>query len=324
MRILKKAIIGILPVALISAARGEEGMWPLNNFPADQIEKAYGFKPTQEWLDHVRLSSVRLARGCSAGFVSARGLVQTNHHCARQCIDHLSSKERDLQALGFYAKEEKDEVKCPNVEANQLIAITDVTARVQAALAGKEGAAFAEAEKAIEATIARECSGGDETVRCDVVELYHGGIYNLYKYRRYQDVRLVFAPEKAIAFFGGNPDNFEFPRYDFDVSYMRVYQSGKPLDTTANYFRYATKDIQPGDLTFTAGNPGSTRRLATVAQLEFSRDTMPADLFSASEFRGQLTEFSTKGAEEARIAANSLFGTENGLKARKGQAGGAD
>ncbi len=319
MRLLKIAIIVMLPVALYSAAGAEEGMWPLNNFPAEQLEKAYGFRPTQEWLDHVRLSSVRLARGCSAGFVSARGLVQTNHHCARQCIDQLSSKERDLQALGFYAKEEKDEVKCPNVEANQLTAISDVTARVQAALSGKEGAAFAEAKKAIEAAIARECTGGDETVRCDVVELYNGGIYNLYKYRRYQDVRLVFAPERAIAFFGGNPDNFEFPRYDLDVSYMRVYEAGKPLDTSANYFHYAAKDVEPGDLTFTVGHPGSTERLSTVAQLEFARDTMPSDLFTASELRGQLTEFSTKGAEEARIAANSLFGVENGLKARKGR-----
>ncbi len=301
-------------------ARADEGMWLVNNFPSGQVEKLYGFKPSQQWLDHVRLSAVRLAQGCSAAFVSAHGLVQTNHHCAEQCLEQLSSSRSNLIQTGFYAKEEKDEAKCPAFEINQLIEIGDVSARVREALGSKEGPEFAEAKRAVRAVIARECAGGDSTLRCDVVELYNGGVYNLYKYRRYQDVRLVFAPEQSIAFFGGDPDNFEFPRYDLDVSYLRVYVAGKPLDTSANYFPYATTDAKPGDLTFTAGNPGSTERLNTVAELEFARDiALPYRIFSLSEMRGQLTEFSTKGQEEARIATGRLFGIENSLKALKGQ-----
>ncbi|MGO9474466.1 MAG: S46 family peptidase [Rhodomicrobium sp.] len=308
--------------ALLSftGANADEGMWLLNDFPSAQVEKLYGFKPSQAWLDHARLSAVRLAQGCSAGFVSAKGLVQTNHHCAEHCIEQLSTGGKNLVAAGFYAKEEKDEAKCPALEVNQLIGTGDVTARVKAALAGKEGAAFTEAKRAIEAAIAAECTGGDVALRCDTVELYNGGVYNLYKYRRYQDVRLVFAPELAIAFFGGDPDNFEFPRYDYDVSYLRVYENGKPLDSAANYFRYAAADVKPGDLTFTVGHPGSTQRLDTVAELEYDRDVaMPRSLFRASELRGELTEFSTKGPEQARIATGKLFGIENSLKARKGQ-----
>ncbi len=227
---------------------------------------------------------------------------------------------KDLLATGFYAKEEKDEAKCPDFELDQLIGIGDVTPRVREAIEGKEGEAFTEAKRAVKAAIAKECSGGDDALRCDVVELYEGGVYNLYKYRRFQDVRLVFAPEQAIAFFGGDPDNFEFPRYDLDVSYLRVYKDGKPLDTAANFFRYAPEDVKPGDLTFTVGNPGSTKRLDTVAELEYNRDvTLPRSLFRLSELRGLLTEFQTKGAEEKRIATGKLFGVENSLKAQKGR-----
>ncbi len=302
------------------AAKADEGMWLLDNFPSDRVEKLYGFRPDQQWLDRVRLSAVRLAQGCSAGFVSPRGLVQTNHHCAEECLEQISTSKKDLMTAGFYAKEEKDEAKCPDFELNQLIGIGDVTARVREAIDGKEGEAFTEAKRAVKAAIAKECSGGDDALRCDVVELYEGGIYNLYKYRRFQDVRLVFAPEQAIAFFGGDPDNFEFPRYDLDVSYLRVYQDGSPLDTVANYFPYAAEDVKPGDLTFTVGNPGLTQRLDTVAELEYDRDvTLPRSLFRLSELRGLLTEFRTKGAEEKRIATGRLFSVENSLKARKGQ-----
>jgi hypothetical protein len=305
---------------LAAPARADEGMWTTDAFPSGAVAKAYGFRPDQAWLDHVRLSSLRLARGCSAAFVSPLGLVQTNHHCASPCIEQLSTAGRDLIAAGFYAREAKDEVRCPDVEANQLVAITDVTARVKAAVAGRDGPEFAAAIKAVRAAITRECSGNDAAVRCDVVDLYHGGRYHLYKYRRYQDVRLVFAPEKAIAFFGGDPDNFEFPRYNFDVTYLRVYVDGAPLDTRANYLRYAARDVVPGDLTFTSGHPGATNRLDTVAQLMFRRDvTLPREIFQQSELRGILTEFSTKGDEQARIAMGMLFSVENSLKARKGQ-----
>jgi hypothetical protein len=322
-RSMPRKIVFVCLAILVShpfPAKADEGMWLLDNFPSDRVEKLYGFRPDQKWLDRARLSAVRLAQGCSAGFVSPRGLVQTNHHCAEECLEQLSTSKKDLFTTGFYAKEEKDEAKCPDYELNQLIGIGDVTARVHEAIDGKTGEAFTEAKRAVKAMIAKECSGGDDALRCDVVELYNGGVYNLYKYRRFQDVRLVFAPEQAIAFFGGDPDNFEFPRYDLDVSYLRVYKDGKPLDTAANYFPYAVEDVKPGDLTFTVGNPGSTQRLDTVAELEYDRDvTLPRSLFRLSELRGLLTEFRTKGAEEKRIATARLFGVENSLKARKGR-----
>jgi hypothetical protein len=304
-----------------ASVRADEGMWTYNNFPADRLERAYGFRPDQRWLDHLQLSSVRLAGGCSGAFVTAHGLVQTNHHCARGCIQQLSTAQRDLVAIGFYAREAGDEIKCPAVEINQLIEIGDVTERMSKAVAGKEGPAFSAAMNAEQAAIAGECARNDDGLRCDVVELYHGGVYNLYKYRRYQDVRLVFAPEEAIAFFGGDPDNFEFPRYNLDVSYLRVYdKNGAPLDTSANFLRYAAKDVAPGELTFTSGHPGSTHRLDTVAALEYRRDlTLPYSIFNQSELRGLLTEFSRRGPEQARIARAPLFGIENGLKSAKGQ-----
>jgi hypothetical protein len=310
----------VMLVLLPPPARADEGMWTFNDFPAAKVQQAYGFAPDQKWLDHVRLSSIRLARGCSASLVSKNGLVMTNHHCAHSCIEQLSTPQRDYVATGFTAKEEKDEVKCPDMEANQLIGISDVTQRVKDAIAGKDGKEFSDALKAVEADIAKECSGGDAKLRCDVVDLYHGGIYNLYKYRRYQDLRLVFAPEFAIAFFGGDPDNFEFPRYDLDVSFVRIYDNGAPLDSSANFLPFAKNDLKEGDLTFVSGNPGATSRLDTVAQLEFARDVrLPSGLMYLAELRGILEEFSDQGAEQRRIADTRLFSTENSFKALKGQ-----
>ena len=316
-----RAMLGAVVLgAAISPAQADEGMWTFNNVPADRIAASYGFKPDQTWLDRVRLSSLRLAGGCSAAFVSPRGLVQTNHHCARDCIQEISTPEKDFIAAGFYAREDVDEIKCPGVEVNQLVDITDVTKRISKAIAGKDGPAFADAMKAEKAGIARECSGNDDNVRCDVIDLYNGGVYNLYRYRRYQDVRLVFAPEVSIAFFGGDPDNFEFPRYNLDVTYLRVYADGRPLDSSANSLRYAKADVQPGDLVFTSGHPGSTNRLDTVAELEFKRDvSFPRWIFETSELRGLLTEFSNRGPEHERIAKWLLYSTENGLKAAKGE-----
>src|SRR5579859_45842 len=313
-----------LTAALVAAgtlgAHAEEGMWTFDHFPTQAVKKTYDFAADQAWLDHARLSSVRLAGGCSASFVSAHGLVQTNHHCAHSCIEQLSTAQKDFIASGYLASKQEDEIKCPEIEVNQLVGISDVTARITAATQGKADAAFAQALKAEKAAIAKECSGDDANIRCDVVELYHGGIYDLYRYRRYQDVRLVFAPEMAIAFFGGDPDNFEFPRYDLDVAYLRVYVDDRPLDTSANFLRYAARDAQAGDLTFTSGHPGRTNRLDTVASLEFQRDvTLPRGIFYNSELRGILTEFSASGAEHARIAKGMLFSIENSLKARKGQ-----
>jgi len=297
----------------------DEGMWTFDHFPTQAVKKAYNFTADQAWLDKARLSSVRLAGGCSASFVSPQGLVQTNHHCAHSCIEQLSTAQKDFVASGYTAVKQEDEIKCPEIEVNQLVDISDVTSRITSATTGKADAAFASALKAEKAAITKECSGDDANLRCDVVELYQGGVYDLYKYRRYQDVRLVFAPEMDIAFFGGDPDNFEFPRFDLDVSYLRVYQDGKPLDTSANYFSYAKGEPKDGELVFTVGHPGHTDRQDTVAELAYQRDVaVPRFLVYGSEMRGMLTQFSAESPEHARIANNLLFGIENSLKARKG------
>ena len=302
------------------AAHAEEGMWPMNNVPADRIAEKYGFKPDQAWLQNVQLSSARLAQGCSASFVSAHGLVMTNHHCAHECIEQLSQKGQDLVKNGFYAPSEQSEKRCPALEVNQLVAITDVTDTLRSALAGKTGPAFSEAKKAAQAKLEKACATSDE-LRCDVVELYHGGRYNLYQYRRYQDVRLVFAPELATAFFGGDPDNFNFPRYDLDVSFLRIYENGKPAETT-HFFPFSQSGAREGELTFVSGHPGRTSRELTVAELLFERrERLPRRLFGLAEIRGQLTEFARRGAEQKRFSNNLLFAVENRFKALKGRLG---
>jgi Peptidase S46 len=302
-----------------SAVRADEGMWTYDNFPKDKVQQKYGFSPSDDWLVAARLSSVRLAGGCSGSFVSPEGLVMTNHHCAHSCIEQLSTKEKDFVKSGFYAPAAGDEVKCPEIELNQLLQITDVTDRVTAATQGKQGPEFATAQKAAVAGIEKSCANGDDKVRCDVVTLYHGGVYSLYKYRRFQDVRLVFAPEFAIAFFGGDPDNFNFPRYDLDVSFIRAYENGKPYHPE-HYFKFSEAGAKEGDLTFVSGNPGGTDRDLTLAELAYQRDVaLPERLFQLAEYRGALTMFTKRGPEQYRTAEAELFGVENSYKALKGR-----
>ncbi|MFP2908688.1 S46 family peptidase [Pyxidicoccus sp. 3LFB2] len=301
-------------------ALADEGMWTYNNFPSAKVKEKYGFEPTQQWLDKVRLASARLAGGCSASFVSPDGLVMTNHHCARGCIEQLSTAKKDYIANGFYAKTQAEETQCPAMEVNQLESITDVTETLNKATQGMSGKQYADTLKAKMSELEQACSAGDAKVRCDLVTLYQGGKYNLYKYRRFQDVRLVMAPEHAIAFFGGDPDNFEFPRYDLDVTFLRVYQDGKPASTKDNYFKWSEHGAKEGELTFVSGNPGRTSRGLTIAELETHRDLMlPKTLMYLSEMRGMLTEFQKRGPEQKRISNNMLFGVENGLKASKGR-----
>jgi hypothetical protein len=314
---MKRLLLAALLIAP-ALAGADEGMWTFNNFPKDRVEKAYGFKVTDPWLDNVRLSSVRLAQGCSASFVSERGLVMTNHHCAHSCIEQLSTKEKDFVKAGFLAKADTDEVKCPELEVNQLVGITSVTARMKKATEGKSGRDFFMAQRGEQAAIEKECQTAD-TLRCEVVSLYRGGVYDLYKYQRYQDVRLVFAPEFAIAFFGGDPDNFMFPRYDLDVTFVRVYEGGKPAKLK-NWLRWSAAGVKDGDLTFVSGNPGGTNRKLTVAQLEYQRDTaLPERLVAMAEMRGKLTEYARRGEEQARHSNATLFYVENGLKALTGR-----
>ncbi len=303
----------------VGQASAEEGMWTFNRFPAEQVQKAYGFKPDQKWLDGVRQASVRLAQGCSGSFVSPQGLVMTNHHCVHECVEQLSTPKKDLVEGGFWAKTQKDETTCPDLEVNNLVAITDVTARVQKAMEGKSDQAANEARKAEMSKIEKECATGDD-VRCDVVSLYNGGIYDLYKYRRYQDVRLVFAPELGIAFFGGDPDNFMFPRFTLDAAFLRVYENGAPAKIE-HYFPWSPAGTKEGELTFVSGHPGSTSRLQTVAEIESWRDfgLVPRLLYLA-EIRGALTEYAKRGKEQERHSKGMLFGVENALKAFRGEA----
>ena len=300
------------------AAAADEGMWLLNQFPSHAVQARYGFSPTQAWLDRVRLGAARLAGGCSASFVSPSGLVMTNHHCAHSCIEQLSSAEKDFVKNGFSAARPEDELRCPEMEVNQLTAIRDVTDELNAATRGLEGKAFNDALKAGMTRLEKGCATAED-VRCDVVSLFQGGRYHLYTYRRFQDVRLVFAPEFAVAFFGGDPDNFMFPRYDLDVTFLRVYRDGKPVKME-HHFPWSTAGVREGDLTFVAGHPGRTARNLTVAELENLRDfSLPERLFRLSELRGMLTEFQRRGPEQARTSNGMLFGVENGLKALKGR-----
>jgi hypothetical protein len=311
-------LLPVLVLLFAGLARADEGMWTFNNFPSDLVKARYGFAPSPEWLRKVRLSSARIAGGCSASFVSPTGLVMTNHHCVRECVQQLSTPQNDFIVKGFSATTAQQERQCPAMEINKLVEITDVTEQVTKATQGKEGAAFRDAQRAEIARLEKDCSTAPDT-RCDVVSLYQGGMYNLYKYQRFQDVRLVFAPEEAIAFFGGDPDNFEFPRYDYDVAFVRVYQDNKPAKVD-DFFRWSAKGAQAGELTFVSGQPGGTSRLLTQAQLLYQRDyALPERLFQLAQLRGLLDEFQQRGPEFTRISNNLKFGVENAYKALVGR-----
>jgi len=318
MRTILRLILLMTAINVAVPALADEGMWTYDNFPAAKMRAKYGWAPDAAWLDHARLGSIRLTLGCSASLVSSEGLVMTNHHCARECLADLADAQHDYTAKGFHAATAADEKKCPAMEANQLVKITDVTQQIEAATAGKSDRAFHEAERASKAQIESAC-GKTANIRCQVVTLYQGGVYDLYTYKRYQDVRAVFAPEETVAFFGGDPDNFTFPRYDLDMAFVRIYENGKPLHTDT-FLKFATHGVKEGDIAFTSGNPGSTERDDTLAQLEFQRDSsQPFVMNLFSELRGVLTEFATKGPEEARTSKTLLFSIENSLKAFKGR-----
>ena len=297
----------------IQSSRADEGMWTFDNFPSKTVAAKYGFTPSQEWLDHVRLSSLRIAGGCSASFISPNGLVMTNHHCVIECVEGISTPQQDFGSDGYSAKTAAEERKCPDFELDQLVEIRDVTKDIQAATAGKTGDAANKALNAKEAELQQSC-GSDKSVRCDIVSLYYGGVYDLYRYKRYTDVRLVFAPEFAVAQFGGDPDNFNFPRYDFDISLVRAYEQDKPA-STPHFLRWSDNGAKDGDLVFVAGNPGGTSRQLTVSELAFERDTvLPSIIPSLAEYRGQLEQFVTQSPEKKRSGGDDLFFVENSFK----------
>ncbi len=314
-------IAGILTVGLVRFSLGlaDEGMWTFDNAPLKQLKERYKFTPTQDWLDHVRLSSVRFNDGGSGSFVSRNGLVLTNHHVALGQLQKVSSPQRDYVKDGFFARTPDEELKCPDLELNVLTSMEKVTDRVQGAVKqGMSAEAALKARKALIAQIQKE-SLQATGLRSDVVSLYQGGEYWLYRYKKYTDVRLVFAPEQQIAFFGGDPDNFTYPRYDLDMALFRVYENNKPVEAK-DYLKWNREGPSDGELVFVSGNPGSTSRLETLAQIETQRDYIfPLILKTLRRRLAVLKRYSALGAEEARQALNQIFGVENSLKARIGQ-----
>ncbi|MEZ6028275.1 MAG: S46 family peptidase [Hyphomonadaceae bacterium] len=314
-------VLACAGAAMAVSAMAEEGMWTFDNFPAAEVKKMYGFAPDQKWLDRVRLGSVRLENGCSASVVSKDGLVLTNHHCVAGCTSALSSPGNDYLENGFFTKGRSEERICPGAEASILKSITDVTARVKAATASVAPETANTARSAEFAKIEQETCGENRLKRCQVVNLYRGGQYKLYVYDRYDDVRLAFAPEMQAGFFGGDPDNFNFPRYALDMGLLRLYRDGKPV-TFADPLRIDTAGPKAGDLVFVSGHPGSTERQLTISQLEFQRDHfLPWRVEYLSQLRGALLNEATKGEEEARQVNDALQGVENSLKVYKGQRG---
>ena len=317
--LLAGAAAAIAAGAFAGEAFADEGMWTFDNFPAAKVRQTYGVDITPAWLDHVRGAAVRLSSGCSASAVTATGLVLTNNHCVADCAQNLSTSGHDYFQTGYLAANRQEERTCAGMQAEILTGITDVTARMTAAGAGLSGQALVKARTAASSTIEGEACGGDVKFRCQVVDLYHGGQYKLYKYRKYSDVRLVFSPGVPAAFFGGDPDNFNFPRYDLDSAFVRLYENGQPA-ATLDHLRWNPAPPKAGEPVFVAGNPGGTDRQLTVAQLQTQRDlTIPITLLQMSELRGRLLRFSEESEEHRRIAADSVFGIENSYKVYYGR-----
>jgi hypothetical protein len=315
-----RAIAFILSAATMQFvnANADEGMWLYNQFPKQLLKQKYGFEPTDEWLKHVRLSSVRFNSGGSGSFVSSNGLVMTNHHVGADALAKLSTADRDLIKTGFHAKTQAEEVKCVDLELNVLMNIEDVTERVNAAVKPGQSAADAQlARRAVINTIEKEAFD-KSGLRSDVITLFQGGAYHLYQFKKYTDVRLVFAPEKAIAFFGGDPDNFEYPRYDLDICFLRVYENDKPAKIE-HYLKWSKAGAADGELIFVSGHPGRTSRLNTVAHLEYLRDIQfPQTLDLLRRREVLLKSFSDRSLENARRAEDDLFSYQNSRKARIG------
>lgn len=307
------AIIALAAMAAAPAA-AEEGMWTFDAFPTKAMRDSYGWAPDQAWLDHVRKSAVRLTGGCSASFVSGAGLILTNHHCVASCLFDNSSAEADLLDKGFIAARREDEKACPGQQAEIVTAIADVTGTVQGAYKGMTGEALTRARDAAIAKIEADGCPDRKTMRCQVVTLFGGGQYKLYTYRKYSDVRLVWAPEDRAATFGGDPDNFNFPRYSLDASFLRAYENGKPV-VPSDHLTWNPRPPKKDELTFVVGNPGSTARLWTQSQFAFEREVrLPITVAVLSELRGRLIAAMDTSPERQREGLDMLNGIENSLK----------
>ena len=302
----------------------DEGMWTFDNPPLKQLKDRYGFTPAQQWLDHIRLSSVRFNDGGSGSFVSPNGLAITNHHVAFGQLQKLSNAQKDYVRDGFYARTQAEELKCTDLELDVLMSMENVTARVQGVVKpGMTEKQALDARKGERARIEKE-SLDSTHLRSDVVSLYAGGEYWLYRYKKYTDVRLVFAPEQQTAFFGGDPDNFTYPRYDLDFALLRAYENGRPA-ATKDYLRWNAKGAADGELVFVSGHPGGTERGLTLAQLETQRDLIYPERLARNKRQLQAVRaYAARGPEQARQAADMIFGLENTIKAFTGEYKGMD
>lgn len=317
-RTFRNALAALLPMLCLAPAFADEGMWTYDNFPAAAVKQKLGVDIDSKWLDHVRQSSIRLSN-CTASFVSPDGLILTNHHCVAACLAELSSAATDRLKDGFLARTRAEELRCSTQIADVLMGMEDITAKVNAATAGKDEKSANEARKRTLTQLEQACQA-QATKRdpriCETVTLYQGGQYFLYKYRRYDDVRIVFAPEDAIAAFGGDPDNFQFPRWCLDMSVLRAYENGKPVRST-NFLRVNWDGPAENEPVFVSGHPGSTDRQLTLAQLQDQRESTPFWLLRAAELRGRYIQFAKTGEENARIVNDPRTSLENSIKVRR-------
>ena len=301
-----------------SSIAADEGMWTLDNFPREAVRAKYGVDVTETWLNQLRLATTRLEGGCTGSFASPDGLVLTNHHCVGVCVNQISSADNDVAADGFLATDRGQEVRCEAQSLSVLSEFVEITSLVTEATDGKTGPEVKEVREQTLARLEKECEAdSDDGLVCEAVSLYRGGQYFLYKYKRYDDVRLVFAPENAIAAFGGDPDNFNFPRWCLDMAFLRAYENGEPA-RTPHFLKWRREGAEPGEPVFVAGHPGSTDRLLSVAELKRTRDVVLPDwLMQYGELRGRLIQFAKTGDEARRISQPSLFSLENVIKVRR-------
>src|ERR1700722_16336456 len=316
-----RGLVLLAACAIFLPAHAEEGMWTFDDFPAAAIKRSFGVDITPPWLEHVRLSTLRLTN-CTASFVSSEGLILTNHHCVESCLAELSSKEKSLLELGFSAPTRKEELRCPAQYGDVLVGTENITDEILKAESGLGEAAANDARKKKLTQLEQACRQASAKaaagrLECQSVRLYQGGQYFLYKYKRYTDLRLVFAPEADIAAFGGDPDNFQFPRWALDFSMLRAYEDNKPA-RTPNYLQIDFAGPRANQLVFVAGDPGATSRLQTHAQLQFERDVaLPITLMRASELRGRYIQFGKSNIGNERITLAPLNSLQNGIKVRR-------